>query len=290
MNRILASLATLITVAGFVMPVAAEEVVLISTHTRDFIGADAAANGILKGVPLETQALVVDRIRLDGDKVAFRARGGQFVRAGVGQQTYLAAASAHIRGWETFEIVRVSNAKFAIRSVQNGLYVSLGPDGRLAAVSAQIGSRETFSSRAAAEEQAALPRPGGNNGGPGARPNDDGLELAGNWRVHRVRTFDGSLIAIPGALRDDTFIRIRGNGRMSASTGCNDISGRVRAEDELVQFGEVMTTKKFCIDDSGVYEALLLIAFDHSRNVDDMGNQLRFFDVNGDPVMVLRRN
>lgn len=287
MNRILASLATLVAVTGFAAPAAAEEMMLISTHTRDFIGADASANGILKGVPRQGQALVVDRIQLDGAKVAFRAANGKFVRAGVSQKTYLAAASAHIRGWETFEIVRVSNAKFAIRSVQNGLYVRLGPDGRLAAVSNDIGSRETFSSRAA--DQAAAPEPERENR-PGARPNNDGVDLAGRWRVHRVRTFDGSLVAIPGALRGNTFVRIRDNGRMSASTGCNDISGRVQAEDELVQFGQVMTTKKFCIDESGVYEALLLIAFDHSRNVDDEGNQLRFFDVNGDPVMVLRPN
>lgn len=283
MNRTLATLSFVLALAGVSLPVAAEEVVLISTHTRDFVGADAGANGILKGVPLEAQALVVDRIALDGSKMAFRSRDGLFVRAGVGPNTHLAASSAHIRGWETFEIVRVSASKFAIKSVQNGLYVSLGPDGRLAAVSADVGSRETFSARTV--DVAAAPQPE-----VALVPEADGIDLAGRWRIHRVRTFDGSLTAIPADLRDDTFIRIRDNGRLSASTGCNDIAARLRVEAELVQFGEVMTTKKLCIDETGVYEALLLIAFDHARNVDDDGNQLRFFDVNGDPVMVLRRN
>jgi hypothetical protein len=286
MNKIvLSALAFLVAIAGAAVPVAAEEVVLISTHTRDFIGADAGA-GTLKGVPLETQALVVDRIALDGAKMAFRARDGKFVRAGVSAKTLLAAGSDHIRGWETFEIVKITAAKFAIKSVQNGRYVSLGADGRLSATANDIGTRETFSARAAAAPVVQPePRPGQQ-----ARVPQGDADLAGRWSIHRVRTFDGSLTAIPGSIRRDSFVRIRGNGQMSASTGCNDISGRVRHEDELVQFGQVMTTKKLCLDDTGAYEMLLLIAFDHGRSVDDRGNQLRFFDVNGDPVLVLRRN
>ena len=42
MNRkLLATLASLVTLIGVSAPVVAEEVVLISTHTRDFIGAEA---------------------------------------------------------------------------------------------------------------------------------------------------------------------------------------------------------------------------------------------------------
>jgi hypothetical protein len=286
MNRHLASaFAAFLALAGFAIPAAAEEIVLISTHTRDFIGTEAGGNSILKGVPLESQALVVDRIALDGDEVAFRTAGGAFVRAGVGQETLLAIGDDHIRGWQTFEIVRVTAAKFAIRSVQNGLYVSLGADGRLSATAADIGSRETFSSRPAPEQAAeVLPFPLPELVVP------QGIDLAGEWRIHRVRTFDGSLTPIPQMLRGDTFIRVRDNGRLAASIGCNDIGARVREEAGLVQFGDVTTTRKLCIGEAGVYEALLLIALDHSRQVDDEGGQLRFFDVNGDPVMVLRRN
>lgn len=283
-TKLLLTLASLVGLLGVNATAVADEMILVSSHTRDVIGPDPAANGILKGVPLESQALVVDRIQLDGSKVAFRARSGLFVRAGIGPDTHLGATSPHIRGWEKFEIVRLSASKFAIRSAQNGLFVRLGPDGRLAAVSEDVGSRETFSSR----RPSAIPEE--------VRPDPrlpaqlDEPELAGRWRIHRVRTFDGSLIAIPGALRGDTFIRIRGNGRMNASVGCNDISGHVRAEGDLVQFGDVATTKKFCLDERGTYELLLLVAFDHARNLDDMGDQLRFFDLNGEPVMVLRRN
>jgi heat shock protein HslJ len=280
-RNILFALSLVLVSAGASLPAAAEEVVLVSSHTRDFIGADAPG-GILKGVPLRQRALVLDRITLDGNRIAFRAADGRFVRAGVGAETYLSAVSPHIRGWETFEIVRLSAVKFAIRSVQNGRYVRLGPDGRLAAVSDAVGSRETFSSRPA-ENAAAEPLPE-------LDPEAERLALSGNWRVHRVRTFDGSLVPVPPALRDATFVRVRANGRLTASMGCNDISGRVRTADELVEFGQVMTTKKLCLDEAGAYELLLLIAFDHSSNFDTMGNQLRFFDVNGDPVMVLRPN
>lgn len=288
MNKtVFAAFGVLLAITGMAAPAAAEEIVLISTHSRDFIGADAAHSGTLRTVGQQGDALVVDQIALDGNKMAFRARDGQFLRAGVGAQTLLAAASAHIRGWETFEIKKVSASKFAIRSVQNGLYVTLGADGRLSATADSVGSRETFSSRPAPVARP-LPRPLPDQQA-GGRPGNL-MDLAGRWALAQVRTFDGSLTPLPAALRGDSFVRIRDNGRMSASTGCNDISGRVRQERDMVQFGEVASTKKLCIGDAGLYEMLLVIAFDHGRVVEADGNRLRFFDVNGDPVMVLRRN
>ena len=314
----LAAIATaFVAVTGVSMPATADEMVLISTHTRNFVGEAPHLNNILFGVVAESKALVVDRIQLDGDKVAFRARNGKFVRAGVGQQTYLAAASDHIRSWETFEIVRLSAAKFAIRSVQNGLYVQLGEDGRLAAVSQDVGSRETFSSKAAEPAvNAAVPGNGGNpanpgngngnagngnanagnganpggNGGNPNRPGWRGNELAGDWRIAHVRTFDGSLVAMAPSVRHHAYIRVRQDGRMSASTGCNDITGRVRAERALVSFGDVASTKMLCLSDAGTMELLLMIAFDHASRFASVGNELRFYDRNGDPVMVLRTN
>ena len=289
MNKLLLSaLAAFLAVAGAVAPVAAEDVILVSTHTREFIGADAAQNGVLRSVPTPAQALVVDRIALDGAKMAFRAKNGNFVRAGVGPKTLLAAASSHIRGWETFEIEPLSASKFAIRSVQNGLYVSLGADGRLSASARDITSRETFSTRAPQVAAAPEPQRPGRPGRPGVEADDS--DLAGRWAIHRVRTFDGSLTALPRELRRDSFVRIRDNGRMSASAGCNDISGTVRNRGDMVQFGDVAATKKLCLGEAGVYEMLLLIAFDHGRVVDSGADQLRFYDVHGDAVMVLRRN
>jgi hypothetical protein len=46
----------------------------------------------------------------------------------------------------------------------------------------------------------------------------------------------------------------------------------------------------FCVGDNGAFELLLLVAFDHSSRVERVGNDLRFYDVNDDAVMVLRRN
>ena len=126
-SKLLAAVTAFFLMAGAAAPALSDELVLISSHTREFIGADASANQVLKGVPQEAQAIILDRITLDGSKVAFRARDGKFLRAGVGQQTLLAAVSDHIRGWETFEIVRVTNAKFAIKSVQNGSMSPLAP-------------------------------------------------------------------------------------------------------------------------------------------------------------------
>lgn len=281
-RKLLLTIAAVAVMTSTAVPALSDEIVLISSHTRDFIGADAANGGTLKGVPLEAQALVVDRITLDGNKVAFRALDGKFVRAGVGAQSMLAAASAHIRGWETFEIVRVTNAKFAIKSVQSGKYVSLNANGRLTASAANIGSRETFSSRVA---DVPAPQPL-----PPVIDFDDDVDLAGNWRIHRVRTLDASLIPLPASIRGDSFVNVRANGRFTASTGCNDISGRVRAEEDLVQFTNVAATRMFCLNDAGAFEALLLVAFDHSSRVEDRGDELRFFDVNDDAVMTLRRN
>lgn len=283
MNRKLISiLAVFLMMTGAAAPVVADEIVLISSHTRDYIGPDAS--GMLKGVPNEAQALVVDRITLDGNKVAFRALDGKFVRAGVGQQTLLAATSAHIRGWETFEIVRVTNAKFAIKSVQNGKYVSIGANGRLSATAADIGTRETFSAKAASPQRPNPPPPP-----PQPEVEDDDADVAGFWKIHRIRTVDSTLISMPQSIRNEALISIRANGRFEATTGCNEITGRVRAEGGLVRFSNVSTTRRFCIGDAGNFELLLLVAFNHSSYVEQHGDELRFYDVNDDRVMVLRR-
>jgi hypothetical protein len=280
MNRMLIStLAVFFALTGAAAPAVSEDVVLISSHTREFVGVEA---GVLAGVELETQALVVDRITLDGNKMAFRAKSGKFVRAGVGAQTLLAATSDHIRGWETFEIVPVTAAKFAIKSVQNGKYVSLRADGRLSASANAITSRETFSAREADAPVFDFP--------PIIIPGGDDLELAGSWRIHRIRTIDASLIPLPASIRGESFINIRDNGRMSASTGCNDIAGMARLEDDIVQFSNITATRRFCIGDAGTFELLLFVAFDHSRIVEGDNEELSFSDVNGDPVMILRRN
>jgi hypothetical protein len=70
----------------------------------------------------------------------------EFVRAGVGDQSLLAAASSRIGGWEQFVMVDLGDQKVALRSVQNGKYVraGVGPQSLLAAVSDAVGGWETF--------------------------------------------------------------------------------------------------------------------------------------------------
>ena len=114
-------------------------------------------------------------------------------------------------------------------------------------------------------------------------------DIAGYYRIHRIRTVDSSLISLPRGLRDDALVGITANGRFEATTGCNDITGRVRAEGETIRFSGVSATRRLCIGDAGSFEFLLLVALDHSTIVEMDGDELRFYDVNDDPVMVLRR-
>jgi hypothetical protein len=73
-------------------------------------------------------------------------QSGQYVRAGVGSQSYLAAASTQIAGWETFQLIYLGGDQVAIKSVQSGKYVraGVGSESYLAATSSQVASWETF--------------------------------------------------------------------------------------------------------------------------------------------------
>ena len=49
-------------------------------------------------------------------------------------------------------------------------------------------------------------------------------------------------------------------GRVTGTTGCNQLSGPVRADTRQIQFGPLVTTKMACIDASGLTEKNLLAA------------------------------
>jgi hypothetical protein len=74
------------------------------------------------------------------------AYSGKLVRAGAGDQSYLAAWSEKVASWEKFEWVPLSNGQVAIRSLQNQKYVraGVGKNSHLAAASDEIRSWETF--------------------------------------------------------------------------------------------------------------------------------------------------
>lgn len=70
----------------------------------------------------------------------------KLVRAGVGEQSLLAATSGQVGGWERFAMVDLGDGKVALRSEQSGNYVraGVGQQSMLAAVSAAVGGWETF--------------------------------------------------------------------------------------------------------------------------------------------------
>lgn len=78
--------------------------------------------------------------------IALQANNQTYVRAGVTQNTLLAVGSPHVRGWETFKLIRLDDGKVALQSKQNGLYVraGVGQQSLLAAVSSHIRGWETF--------------------------------------------------------------------------------------------------------------------------------------------------
>jgi len=71
---------------------------------------------------------------------------GNFVRAGVGNQSLLAAASRSAGDWERFALVELGDDQVALRSSKSGKYVrgGVGPQGMLAAVSGAVGTWERF--------------------------------------------------------------------------------------------------------------------------------------------------
>lgn len=73
-------------------------------------------------------------------------QNGKYVRAGVGQQSLLAAVSDRAQAWETFQKIPLGGNRVAIRSVQSGKYVRAGVGSQtlLAAVSDRIAGWETF--------------------------------------------------------------------------------------------------------------------------------------------------
>lgn len=78
--------------------------------------------------------------------IALRANDGTWVRAGVGEGTFLASGSPHIKSWETFKWIKLGDGKFAFQSKQNNKYVraGVGQQSWLAAVSPHIKGWETF--------------------------------------------------------------------------------------------------------------------------------------------------
>ena len=51
-------------------------------------------------------------------------------------------------------------------------------------------------------------------------------------------------------------------GRVTGTTGCNRLNGRVRADTRLIQFGSLAVTRMACLDNAGTTESEFLKALE----------------------------
>ncbi len=91
--------------------------------------------------------LIGSGAQADEKRIALQSvQSGLYVRAGLTQQSLLAAVSPHVQEWETFRVVPQDGAIVALQSIQSNKYVraGVGEDSRLAAVSSQVSGWEKF--------------------------------------------------------------------------------------------------------------------------------------------------
>lgn len=275
MTRLLQQLvvAALFVVTAAAGQARAAEVLLQSAMTGQFVrvqGGTLAASGHADN------AVRLELVRLQGSKVAFRSRDGSYVRAGVGQQTLLAAGSPHVRGWETFEMVP-GNRGVSLRSVQNGKFVTVdGRTGRLSATGRTRGASTEFNMPGAPRDNAAQ--------GGGNRPQ---VRWDGNWTQIWIASPNGNLHRPPSSARAQFSI-----GRdMSVSTtmGCNRLNTRLTVDGQRARYAGVVQTKRLCGNELDGYERGMSIAFQSVRGWEFREGQIAFLDQAGRTVLRIAR-
>ena len=263
----------------------AEQVYLRSSHSGLYV---SSLNGQLAANSRDpARALRLETVRLSGNQMAFRdLRSGRFVRAGVGQGTFLAATSPYIRGWETFEVFSQGGGRVALRSAQNGKYVraGVGRNSLLAAVSTgRPNSWETFQIVPAA---VARPTP------QGQQNNGSGIAaLVGNYRITHVAVDNGHLVQLGQEIARNARLSIDGTGVVRASVGCNNMEAQISVSNSRVQLQSgVLQTKMRCrtqalqIAERGVARALR-----NSRTVVRSGRTIIFRGSNGSDILRIYR-
>lgn len=220
------------------------------------------------------QAMRFELVRLRGDRVAFRAPDGSYLRAGVGPETRLATGSPHIRGWETFEMVRFGSTS-ALRSVQNGLFVEVDQrSGRLSATASR------FTTRAAINVIGAPSR------GQGAA-NNPRVEWTGRWSQMWVASPNGNMHRPPQGSRARFTISDRRDVEMTA--GCNTISARLSVDGRRVRFDNVTMTRMRCSNAQQGYEQGMARALEGARSYDFREGQVAFLDARGRTLFQIAR-
>ncbi|MDP3525458.1 MAG: META domain-containing protein [Hoeflea sp.] len=271
----------------------AEEILLQSVESGMYV---TLVNGMLAAASPDARgASRFDTVRLEGDRMALRdLRSDGFVRAGVGQGTYLAPGSRHIRGWETFELVRIRGDRVALRSAQNGKYVraGVGRAALLAAVSPRVGGWEQFrfvNPRDAGRGNGQAGNQGNNQAGnQGGRP--VAANLFGNYVITHIAAENGFLVRVGGRMAARAQLSVDESGTVRASVGCNSMSARLSIRNDLVRAEGVMTTKMMCSGQGeNAAERGISRALTTSRSLHRHGRAVTFRDANGADLMTIER-
>ncbi len=77
-------------------------------------------------------------------------------------------------------------------------------------------------------------------------------------------------------------------GRVTGTTGCNRLNGRVQADSRLIQFGPLVTTRMACLDEAGRLESDLLKALNDPLAYQVGEGKLTLLKA-GKPVMVFKK-
>lgn len=292
MKTLMRSLIALTVCLAAMASAKAEEIFLQSEQSGRFV---TIVNGTLaaaaRGVD---QAVRLDRIRMEGGRVAFRdVRSGTFVRAGVGPGTFLATGSPHIRGWETFEVTSMGRGKVALRSMQNDKFVraGVGRNAHLAATSVDPGGWETFRMINAGTVGQ---NPGGNQGvgQPPAQPQGANLaDIFGNYFITHIAADNGFLVPLGRQLASQARLSVDDGGTVRASVGCNSMSVRISVRDGRVQArGPGMSTKMLC-NQQGVMaaERQVMQALETARRVVRDRRTVTFMAANGTELLKLQK-
>lgn len=249
----------------------AAEIFLQSGLTGEFV---RVRNGTMSATGHADNSVRFELIRLEGNRVAFRAPDGSYLRAGIGQQTRLATGSQHIRGWETFEMVRGATG-VSLKSVQNGKYVTV--DNRTGQLSATANRRSAST---------VFHMPGTPTRGAAAARTPE-FEWSGDWSQIWLASANGRLHRPPAGSRV-TFSIDRDMG-VTASMGCNQISTRLSIDGQRARYSSVMTTRVRCSNEQQGYETGMGNAFAAVRAWEFREGQIVFMNSAGQTVLQIGR-
>ncbi|MCB1397760.1 MAG: META domain-containing protein [Rhodobacter sp.] len=265
-----------------IAPASADMVAFQSRLTGQYVGVDGA--GLLAAQARGPQALVLDMIRLDGRRVAFRdPQSGMFLRAGVGQETFLAIASAHIRGWETFEMVQ-DGPDVTIRSVQNGLYV--GTDGRQPRLAANWGTRGQGQTFRLVPVGAPAPQPVPQEM---SRAPATDLAFAGFWRLDDLFV-NGAPVSLNDRAMRQVQLTIGRRGALNGTSGCNEFDARLMEWRSAFRVEDFLTTRVGCQGERREIERLFVGAVTEAAHFAVVGGRLEIRDWNGRLRARMRRD